>query len=314
VKSQLFSWCLFFVSLLLIQVGNAQTNSYTISGFITDAVTGEALVGSNILVYQDSIDIIHPPLTGTATNKFGYYAIPSLLKKKYVLIIRHLGYKTTIREIYVSGHSPSESFSVQMLAEEIELEEIIVEGEKQERTLTGTIDVPTELLTAMPTLTGEVDLFKSLEFLPGVNKSSEISSGLYVRGGSPDQTLTLVDGTIIYNPAHLGNIASTFNSSAISDVRLIKGAFPAEYGSRLSSVLDIKLRSGTKEKEKGTVGLGSINSFALFEGPLGSKSTYLVSGRVMYYDVIQKNFDIGNTVPRYNFYDLNSKLNLVISE
>jgi outer membrane cobalamin receptor len=292
----------------------AQTETYTLAGFVKDAVTGEALVGTNILVYDDSLNVSQPPLTGTATNRFGYYAIPSLYNKKYILIFRHLGYKTTIREVYITGRTPSEALSIDMLSENIRLEEIIVEGEKQERVLTSTIDIPPELLSNLPTLTGEVDLFKSLELLPGVGKSSEISSGLYIRGGSPDQTLTLVDGSILYNPAHLGNIASTFNSTALSDIRLIKGAFPAEYGARLSSVLDVKLRSGSKEKEKGTVGIGSINSFAAFEGPLGSNSTYLVSGRYMYYDIIQKNFDAESTVPRYNFYDINAKVNLSISE
>ena len=170
------------------------------------------------------------------------------------------------------------------------------------------------MLSKLPTLSGEVDLFKSLELLPGINKASEISSGLYVRGGSPDQTLTLVDGVIVYNPAHLGNIASTFNTSAISDVKLIKGAFPAEYGGRLSSVLDIKLRSGTKEKDKGTVGVGIINSFAAFEGPMGENSTYMLSGRYMYYDAIQKNFSSSSNIPYYNFYDFNAKVNYNISE
>ena len=314
MKSKLSDFHLSFLFILMTANIFAQTETYTLAGFVKDAVTGEALVGTNILVYDDSLNVNQPPLTGTATNKFGYYAIPSLHNKKYVLIFRHLGYKTTIRETDITGDTPSESFSVEMLPEDIRLEEIIVEGEKQEKVLTSTIDIPPELLSNLPTLTGEVDLFKSLELLPGVGKSSEISSGLYIRGGSPDQTLTLVDGSILYNPAHLGNIASTFNSTALSDIRLIKGAFPAEYGARLSSVLDVKLRSGSKEKEKGTVGIGSINSFAAFEGPLGSNSTYLVSGRYMYYDIIQKNFDAESTVPRYNFYDINAKVNLSISE
>lgn len=292
----------------------SQTERYVISGFVKDAITGEALVGTNILVYDDSLKLNFPPVTGTATNRFGYYAIPSLKSQKYILIFRHIGYKTTIREIYLKDEKQSESLSVELLAEDIQLNEVIVEGEKQERILTSTIDIPPELLTNLPTLTGEIDLFKSLEMLPGVGKGSEISSGLYVRGGSPDQTLTLVDGTILYNPAHLGNIASTFNSTAISDVRLIKGAFPAEYGARLSSVLDVKLRSGSKEREKGIVGLGTINSFGAFEGPLDSNSTYLVSGRYMYYDIIQKNFDEESSTPRYNFYDVNAKVNLSISE
>ncbi|MDX1701282.1 MAG: TonB-dependent receptor, partial [Melioribacteraceae bacterium] len=304
------------IGILFCFVNNisAQNNDYYISGFITDAITGEALVGTNLLLYRDSLNLNDTPLRGTATNKFGYYVIPSLNKRTYILIIRHLGYKTNLTEIIITGKQQSETVSVELIPEDIELEEVIVEGERKKETITSTVDVSTELLSKLPTLSGEIDLFKSLELLPGVNKSSEISSGLYVRGGSPDQTLTLVDGVLVYNPAHLGNIASTFNTGAVSDVRLIKGAYPAEYGGRLSSVLDIKLRSGTKEREKGTIGLGLINSFAAFEGPIGESSTYMISGRVMYYDVLQKNFNKNSTIPRYNFYDLNAKVNYVLSE
>jgi hypothetical protein len=311
-KSECFYLGLFFI--LAIADILAQSEYHTLAGFVKDGISGEALVGTNILIYKDSLNLNQPPLTGTATNRFGYYVIPSLMKKKYILIFRHLGYKTTLREVHITGDTPSESFSVDMFPEDIQLEEIIVEGQKQEKVLTSTIDIPPEILSNLPTLTGETDLFKSLQLLPGVGNASEISSGLYIRGGSPDQTLTLVDGSILYNPAHLGNIASTFNSAALSDIRLIKGAFPAEYGARLSSVLDVKLRSGSKEREKGIVGIGSINSFAAFEGPLGSNSTYLLSGRYMYYDIIQKNFDSKSTTPRYNFYDVNAKVNLYISE
>ena len=293
---------------------NAQTKTFTLSGFVKDATTGEVLVGTNILVYYDSLNFNNPPVTGTATNRFGYYVIPSLKTKKYIIIFRHIGYKTSLREIYLKSDRPSETFSIELIPEEIQLNEVIVEGEKQQRVLTGTIDIPPELLMNLPTLTGEIDLFKSIELLPGVSGGSELSSGLYIRGGSPDQTLTLVDGAILYNPAHLGNIASTFNSTALSDIRLIKGAFPAEYGARLSSVLDFKLRSGSKEREKGIVGIGTINSFAAFEGPMDSNSTYLVSGRYMYYDIIQKNFGTESSTPRYNFFDVNAKVNLSISE
>jgi outer membrane cobalamin receptor len=293
---------------------SAQSKYYTLSGFVKDAVSGETLIGVNILVYDDSLNLTKPPVTGTSTNGFGYYAIPSLHNKKYILIFRHLGYKAALREILVTDNTPTETYSIELVPEDILLDEVIVEGKKHQEVITSTIDIPPELLANLPTLTGEIDLFKTLELLPGVGKASEISSGLYIRGGSPDQTLTLVDGVILYNPAHLGNIASTFNSTALSDVKLIKGAFPAEYGARLSSVLDVKLRSGSKEKEKGLLGLGSINSFAAFEGPLKSNSTYLLSGRYMYYDVIQKNFDDKSNVPRYNFFDINAKLNFSISE
>lgn len=303
-----------FLIYLFTTIGFSQTIKHNLSGFITDAITGEALAGTNILLYEDTLNFDYPPLTGTAANRFGYYSIPDVEEGFYTIIVRHLGYKSVLRTLNIKGEDETISLSIELYPEDIQLDEIVVEGERKDVVITSTIDVSPEILAKLPTLSGEIDLFKSLELLPGINKSSEISSGLYIRGGSPDQTLTLVDGVIVYNPAHLGNIASTFNSNALSDVRLIKGAFPAEYGGRLSSVLDVKLRSGTKEKEKGTVGLGLINSFASFEGPLGSKSTYMISGRVMYYDILQRNFDKGSTIPRYNFFDLNAKINYIISE
>jgi outer membrane cobalamin receptor len=305
---------LFVISHLSITELFGQQKENIISGFVKDSITGESLVGTNILLYKDSIKVNSPPLAGCSTNRFGYFVIPSLSSGRYFIIVRHIGYKTYVTDINLRGEKIIENLSIQLSPEDIQLEEVIVKGKKPEKTLTSTIDISPELLAKLPSLSGETDLLKSLEFLPGVNKASEISSGLYIRGGSPDQTLTLVDGVIVYNPAHLGNIASTFNSNAISDVRLIKGAFPAEYGGRLSSILDIKLRSGSKEKEKGTVGIGTINSFATFEGPLKGNSTYMVSGRYMYYDLIQKNFNEKSSIPRYNFFDVNAKLNFVLSE
>jgi outer membrane cobalamin receptor len=302
------------IILILNNVSYSQGDSYIISGFVKDIVTGEVLVGTNLLLYTDTLKFSEPPITGTATNKFGYFAIPSLSINKYFLVVRHIGYKTKIVEINITGKHQSETLSIELQPENIELKEVVVEGKRTGQAITSTIDVSPELLAKLPTLSGEVDLFRSLELLPGVNKSSDISNGLYIRGGSPDQTLTLVDGTIVYNSAHLGNIASTFNSNAISDLKLIKGAFPAEYGGRLSSVLDIKLRSGTKEREKGIVGLGIINSYAEFEGPMGENSTYMVSGRYMYYDVLQKKFNGSSNIPLYNFYDINGKVNYILSE
>ena len=292
----------------------AQNPNISVSGFITDAVTGEALIGTNILVYKDSLNVNEPPFTGSSANRYGFYVVPSLQNGVYIFIFRHIGYKSTVRQLSLLGDTTYQTLHIEMFADSIQLDEVVVEGKKNEKKISSLIDISPELLAKLPTISGEVDLFKSLSMLPGVNQASDISSGLYVRGGSPDQTLTLVDGAIVYNPAHLGNIASTFNSNALGDVRLIKGAFPAEYGGRLSAVLDITLKSGTKEKEKGIIGIGLINSFASFEGPLSEKSTYMVSGRAMYYDLFQENFRTSSKVPRYNFVDLNGKVNLLLSE
>ena len=305
---------LLILSILIpVLQSDAQTTDYNISGFIKDAVTGEVLAGANLLLYKDSISTDSRLFRGTTSNIYGFYVFPKLQAGNYFLITRYLGYKPSIKEL-INLNSNYVHFNINLMPGAISKEEISVIGKKPDKILISNIDVSPELLSKLPSLSGETDLFKLLQMLPGVKTESELSAGLYVRGGSPDQNLTLVDGQVVYNPSHIGNIASTFNSEAIQEIRLIKGAFPAEYGGRLSSILDIKLRSGTKERNRGTIGLGLINSFFTFEGPVSNNSTYMISGRGMYYDAYQNKFNKSSNIPRYNFYDLNSKINYVISE
>ena len=292
----------------------AQNGDVTISGFVRDSTSGEALIGTNILLYKDSLTLKNPPFTGAASNSYGFYALPGLTKGIYFIIVRNIGYKTLIRKLIIGITKGRVQYSFNMIPENIKLQEVVIKGKKQPEINASTIDVSPILLKQLPSLSGEANLFKILEFIPGVKVANEMSNGIYVRGGSPDQTLTLVDGVIVYNPSHLGNFASTFNSDAIQNVRLIKGAFPAEYGGRLGSVLDIKLRSGTKEKEKGKLGLGLINSNFMVEGPISSTSTYMIAGRKMYYDFIQNKYLKSNIIPRYNFYDGNAKITIVPSD
>ncbi len=304
----LLSFFLFFSS------GIAQTGDKKISGLITDASSGEALIGTNILLYKDTLNLSSPPFRGAVSNQFGFYIITGVPVSSYYIIVRYIGYRTIIREINLKSSEATFKYNIEMQPENVELEEVVVESEKKKTPEVSTIDVSPEILEKLPTLSGEVDVLRSLQMLPGVTTASEISNGLYVRGGSPDQTLTLVDGIIIYNPGHLANFASTFNSDALKDVKLIKGGFPAEYGGRLSSVLDIKLRSGIKNRNKGIISLGAVNSHATFEGPLGQNATYMISGRKMYYDFFQTRFDKNSTIPRYNFYDLSAKITRTLSE
>lgn len=292
----------------------AQSGEAILSGFVKDRVTGEVLVGTNLLLYRDSVRTNGISYRGAASNDYGYYAIPKIVKGHYIIVARNIGYKTLIREVYIVSDTGQFRFDFELTATKIPLAEVVVTGERKNEVKAATIDVPVDLLKRLPSLSGQLDLFKKLEFIPGVKTASDISTGLYVRGGSPDQNLTLVDGVIVYNPTHLGNFASTFNSDAVQSVRLIKGAFPAEYGGRLSSVLDVKLRSGTKEGNKGKIGLGLINANATFEGPVGKKATYLISGRKMYYDAVKKVVNKDSNIPNYNFYDINSKVTYNISE
>ena len=305
----LFSF-LIFLSLLTV----AQSNKVIVSGFVRDSTSGEALIGTNILLYQDSLSLKNPPFNGTATNTYGFYALAGLTKGVYYIIVRNIGYKTIIRQLVITKIKTRVQHNFNMIPEDIRLPEVVVKDKKRSEINTSTIDVNPNLLKRLPSLSGEVDLLKTLQLLPGVKVANEISNGIYVRGGSPDQTLTLVDGVIIYNPSHLGNFTSTFNSDAIQNVRLIKSNFPAEYGERLGSVLDIKLRSGTKEKEKGKIGLGLINSNFMLEGPIGTKATYMFAGRKMYYDFIQNEYIKSDIIPRYNFYDANMKISITSSE
>ncbi len=304
---------LFFLLLFWQSPQLSQVKEYNISGFIKDAVTGEVLTGANLLLYKDSINTNHPPYIGTTSNIYGFYVFPNLPTGSYYLIARYISYKPAVKE-FINLKSNSIHFNISLIPNEIEKEEVVIIGKRIEKSSVSNIDVSPELLSKLPSLSGETDLFKLLQMLPGVKTESELSKGLYVRGGSPDQNLTLVDGLTIYNPSHIGNIASAFNSEAIQEVRLIKGALPAEYGGRLSSILDIKLRSGTKERNKGSIGIGLINSFFTLEGPMNSKSTYMFSGRGMYYDAYQNKFNKNSTMPRYNFSDLNSKINYVITD
>lgn len=300
----IFIFCLIVYSQLY-----SQQNFVTISGFVSDSSTGEVLTGTNILLYKDSLDFSNKNLFRYAiTNQYGFYALPKVPGGNYYIIARNVGYKTLIKRISVPKISEVFKLEIEMVQKEIRLDEVIVKGEKSKDINASTIEIQPDLIKNLPSMNGETALFKSLQMIPGVKSASEISSGLYIRGGSPDQTLTLVDGMVVYNPAHLGNIASTFNTNALQSIRLIKGAYPAEYGGRLSSVLDIKLKSGTKEKDRGTLGISTISSQLFLEGPLSNNATYMLSGRKMYYDAFQKTFRKNSIMPRYSFYDFNSKL------
>lgn len=228
-----------FFHLFIYSAIFAQSNSATISGIITDSTTGDQMIGANILIYKDSINTDKPPFKGTSSNRYGFYVIPNVPKGKYSIIFRSIGFKTKIEEVNITVISGTLRLNVKMKQEDVKLQEIVVKDKKIDDVGLSTIDISPELLQMLPSFSGEVDIFKTLQMLPGVKVASDMSTGLYVRGGSPDQNLTLVDGMVVYSPAHLGNIASSFNSNAVHDIRLIKGAYPAEYGGRLSSVLDI---------------------------------------------------------------------------
>lgn len=300
---------LIFLFSLIYKISTAQQLNCTISGIVKDSISGQAIIGASVVLYTDT-NFTNSPLRGAITNRFGFYSIPDIPGGDYYIVIRSLGYRTITKEIQIKTEQKSLRLNFALIEEGVVLPEVLIK-EKRESDISSqisVINISPELIKTLPSMTGEVELFRTLQLLPGIKVSTEISSGLYIRGGSPDQTLTLVDGVIVYNPSHLGNFASTFNTDAISDLKLIKGAFPANYGGRLSSVIDIKLREGSRDRLKSKFGLGMISSNFMVESPLGNNSTIMISGRRMYYDALQQIFYSSSILPRYNFYDFNGKM------
>lgn len=288
----------------------------TISGTVTEAKSGENVISLTVAIYIDSLSSGAKPIRGAITNRYGFYTITNIPQGKYTLVAKGVGYQP-----FTYGFTISENenikLDIKLNTEDVRTQEVVVEADRQEDAVNriSTVGIAPSFISKMPSIGGEVDVFRALQLLPGVKQSNELSSGLYVRGGSPDQNLTLLDGVIVYNPIHLGGFLSVFNADALRDIKLIKGAFPAEYGGRLSSVLDMTMKEGTKEKISGAGGISLISSRLTLEGPIDDNSTFMISGRRMYLDLLTalatKDKD---EVPTYYFYDLNAKVNYKLSD
>ena len=285
-----------------------------VSGLVSEAASGESVIGINVILATDSLVTRSSSIIrGTRTNKFGFYSLPDAPKGSYFLVVRGVGYKQFAKRIIIGSAPVRENISLGL--QNVRSQQVTVQAERDPaptRTI-STVELNVEFSKKMPVLGGEADIFRVLQLMPGIKSGSEVSSGLYVRGGSPDQNLILLDGVIVYNPSHLGGFLSTFNSDAIRDVRVIKGAFPAEYGGRLSSVVDLTMKEGTKEKFSGVGNISLIASRLTLEGPISEDVTFMVSGRRTYFDLLLALLPqrIDGT---YYFYDLNAKLNWKLSE
>lgn len=300
-----------YVNLLLISLLFAyttQAQNHTISGYIKDKESGESLIGANVFNKQD--------LTGTTTNTYGFYSL-TLPQDSVTLVVSYVGYSPIETRIYLD-----KDITLNLeLTSSIELDEIVITSEEeiQQQTRMSTIDVPVQQIKSLPALMGEVDVLKVMQLLPGVQSGSEGSSGLYVRGGGPDQNLILLDGVPIYNSSHLFGFFSVFNADAINKVELIKGGFPARYGGRLSSVIDISMKEGSTKEFKGTATIGLIASKVTLEAPIKKdKTSFLFSARRTYIDILARPIikaqNDGLGTAGYYFYDLNAKINHKFSD
>ncbi|RYD59397.1 MAG: TonB-dependent receptor [Sphingobacteriales bacterium] len=297
MRSAQFISCLLTMAFLPMLL---YAQNVTVSGYVTEKKSGERVTGATVYISKKNI--------GTSTNTYGFYSL-TFPADSVELRASFLGFQP---------------FSVSLMANkdvklDIELEqskdlkEVVVVAQKdaiQTRTQMSAIDLPISTIKSLPAFLGEVDIMKAIQLLPGVQAGGEGSSGLYVRGGSPDQNLILLDGVPVYNASHLFGFFSVFNADAIRSVDVIKGGFPAHYGGRLSSVIDINMKEGNKNKLHGEGGVGIIASRLTLEGPIQKgKSSFMVSGRRTYVDVLAAPFMRGPVKAGYYFYDLNGKVN-----
>ncbi|MFY7996992.1 MAG: TonB-dependent receptor [Candidatus Kapaibacteriota bacterium] len=293
----------------------------TISGIVSEAKSGEAVIGVTVIVSSDSTNFSKAALVrGTRTNKFGFYSLPNVPSGTYYITVRGLGYASYLQSVRVEDTVKSVRVNIPLRSQDIKSETVTVQGERSNTPTNraiSAVQLQSELVSKMPTLGGEADIFRTLQLMPGIKPGTELSNGIYVRGGSPDQNLILLDGVTVYNPAHLAGLFTVFNNDAIRDVRVIKGAFPAEYGGRLSSVIDLTMKEGSKEKIGGTANLSLVASRLTLEGPITENMSFMVSGRRTYLDLLLNLFlseTAKLTAPNYNFYDFNAKLNYKISD
>ncbi|MEM6802937.1 MAG: carboxypeptidase-like regulatory domain-containing protein [Bacteroidota bacterium] len=285
------------------------SQSYTISGYVRDVTNSESLINATILDEKSG--------KGALTNSFGFFSL-KLPQDSISLKISYAGFSPKRISLYLKEDTKLNIDldaltlnSVDIIAEEVERE---VDNAQM-----GSVDIPIKQIKLMPALLGEVDVIKAIQLMPGVQSGSEGTTGLYVRGGGPDQNLIMLDGVPLYYISHLGGFFSVFNADALSSVKLYKGGFPARYGGRLSSILDIRMKEGNLNKFEGEGSIGLISSKLSLQGPIQKgKSSFIISGRRTYIDLltrpISKAASQGQTTVGYFFYDLNGKINHKFSD
>jgi len=285
-------------------------NKYTISGYIKDVKTGEQLIGASLVIKEI-------PATGVNTNAYGFYSI-TIPEGKYTVMAQFTGYKTKADTIILDKNKKLDFSLSDAVAE---LNEVIVTDEKKDQNITATqmgvdkLDI--KQIQNIPVFFGEKDVLKTLQLLPGVKSVGDGSSGFYVRGGNSSQNLILLDEATVYNASHLLGFFSVFNSDAIKDVTLYKGTQPAEFGGRLSSVLDIKMKDGNDQKLSVSGGIGLIASRLNIEAPLKkNRGSFIISARRTYADAILKLVSKNPMLKgvQLYFYDVNLKANYRLND
>lgn len=302
----LFS-CLCLSTLIFGQESN-KTNRFTISGKLTDKESGEALVGATIYVKELK--------TGAVSDIYGNYSL-TLSEGRYSLVYSYVGFTTLERSVSLNSH---QKIGLELAPNPQTLKEVEIKSEKDDKNVKkpemSTFRMDIKTIQKIPALMGEVDIIKAIQLLPGVQSVGEGSSGFSVRGGGPDQNLILLDEATIYNASHMMGFFSVFNNDAIKDVKLWKGDIPANYGGRLASVLDVRMKEGNSKRLEVNGGLGIISSRLTIEAPIAKdRASFIVSGRRTYADLflpLSSNKEMRSS--RLYFYDFNAKINYRLDE
>ncbi len=289
----------FFVITVIFSIPSSAQSIYTLSGFVREKASSETLPGASILVSNLNKQFV--------ANNYGYFAI-SLPVTTYRFRISVAGFQALDTTISLNSNLNLDF----KLNSDNQLNEVVVTTAAKdniaEQIAMSTIDIPIQQIKDIPAILGEKDVFKVIKLLPGIQKGIEGSSGFYVRGGSPDQNLIILDDAVVYNANHLFGFFSLFNGDALKSVELIKGGFPARYGERLSAVLNLNMKDGNKKEFHGEAGIGLLSSRLTLEGPIKKdKSSFLISARRTYADILIQPFLDKDQTSGYYFYDLNTK-------
>ncbi|MFM2225638.1 MAG: hypothetical protein RJA07_1840 [Bacteroidota bacterium] len=301
--------CLLVLVILCFVAVIADAQKITISGYVKDVRSGESLIG--VTVYNTNSK------NGVNSNLYGFYSLTVPTSDTIGLVYSYLGFETQIKKLVAKENVVLNIF---MSEKNASLKEVTVSANRNNNNVAkpqmGVIDVPIQLIKTLPAIAGERDLMKIVQLLPGVQSGQEGTTGFFVRGGSADQNLIQLDEATVYNPNHLFGLFSTFNINAIKNVQLIKGGFPANYGGRLSSILDVQMKEGNNKKFSGAGGIGLLSSNLTLEGPIiKDKCSFIISGRRSYADLLARPFlpKNGNKT-LYYFYDVNAKINFKLND
>lgn len=307
--------CVFVLWLFGTGVLAAQKNTIVVSGTVMDSDNGETLIGAS--VYEAT------SRNGTTTNEYGFYSLALPVDTDTLRIeYSYVGFQSQQFSIF----PPKDTVLNVRLGRGLELQEVVVKStsyrERMSSTEMSVEELSTREVKVIPSFLGESDILKTIQLKPGIPSGSEGTTGLYVRGGGSDQNLIVLDEAVVYNANHLFGFFSTFNTDAVKDLKLYKGGFPAQYGGRLSSVIDVRMKEGNNKRYAGTGGIGLIASRLTLEGPIQKdRSSFIVSGRRTYADIftkqvnrVNKDKEDYNPIPDYFFYDLNTKVNFTLGE